>query len=165
MDLNQRNLTPNSFLRTVVIIYFALLISMVLFGLVAIFSTSPWEIGMPPSGEVFLYFVPIFTFLGVLFGRVIYKRKLDSLINENSLKNKLVGLQSALIIKFAFVEAPYLLGIVSTILTGNIFYLMISGTLVMYFITLKPTKSLIIKHLDLNNQMTLQFERDNEVLT
>lgn len=164
MDFKHAHLTSNSFMKGITIIYFAMLIGMLLFGGVVLLLTSPWEMGMPPSDEVFLYIVPIFTFLGVLLGRVIFKLKMDKLKNEESLKQKLLGLQTAVIIKFALVEAPYLLGVVATLLTGNIFYLMISGTLVMYFITLKPTREKVKRDLNLSLNVSLRFNDRNQII-
>ncbi|HLW29879.1 MAG TPA: hypothetical protein VKX29_03410 [Brumimicrobium sp.] len=141
-----------------------LLAGMMMFGSITLFNTATWDATMPSSDDVFLIIVPVATFIGVVLGRILYKKKLDALDEVGLLKDKLQGFQTALIIKFALVEAPFLIGIVAAFLNNNIFYLMISGTLVMYFFTLKPTKSRVKKHLDLKNELEYQFKDDNQVL-
>ena len=164
MEAKHGKLTPNSFLKSINLIYMVILSGMMLFGSVVLFSTSPMDITMPSSDDSFLIAVPLFTFLGVVIGRVVYKRNLDFLIIEKSLKEKLLGFQKALIIKFILVGIPFLVGVVAVISSNNMFYMMISGTLVMYFMTLKPTKNKVIKDLDLKDELALQFKNGEEIL-
>jgi MFS family permease len=164
MEAKPIQLTPRTFMKSLNIIYWAILIGMFLIGGFIVLILESWDILMPSYADSFLIAVPLFTFLGVVLGRVLYKRKLDSLKSEKSLKAKMSGFQTALIIKFMLVEAPFVLGVVATISSSNVFYLMISGTLVMYFITLKPTKSKVIKDLDLDSQLILDFKNGLELM-
>lgn len=164
MGVKQIQITPFSFMRNLKIIYFLILAGMLIFGLIILYVSDSWDITMPGTDDSFLIAVPLFTFLGVVLGRVLYKRKLDNVLEEESLKSKLKGFEIALIIKFMFVEAPFILGVIATISTNNIFYLMISGTLVMYFLTLKPSKNKVIKDLNLNKQMILEFNNSKQEL-
>ncbi|HZH87077.1 MAG TPA: hypothetical protein VFD77_07160 [Brumimicrobium sp.] len=164
MEEENRSLTPKVFMRNINTIYMVLFMSMMVFGSFTLFNTVAWDADFPPSEDVFLIIVPIIFFIGVVLGRILYKRKLDNLANVSLLKDKLQGLKTALIIKFALVEGPFLIGLVAAFSTSNIFYMMSSGTLVMYFLTLKPTKSKIIKDLDLNKELILQFNDDNQIL-
>lgn len=164
MEISNRVLTPNSFMNNLNRIYLILLVGMMILGSVVLFTTVAWDADMPSSEDSFLIVVPLFTFIGVVLGRMIYKRKLDGLADEHSLKSKLLGYQTALIIKFILVEAPFIIGIVAALSSNNIFYLMIAGTLVMYFITLKPTRSRVKKDLNLSTKMGLQFNEKNQVL-
>lgn len=164
MEEENRSLTPKVFMRILNAIYMVLLMSMMVFGSFTLFSTVSWDIDFPSSEDVFLIIVPIMFFIGIVLGRILYKKRLDNLANVNVLKDKLQGLKTALIIKFALVEGPFLIGLVAAFLTSNIFYMMSSGTLVMYFLTLKPTKSKIIKDLDLDNELIHQFNDDNQIL-
>ena len=164
MEISSPNFTSTSFMKNLNLIYIIILVGMMLFGSVILFTTDSWESTMPNSEDGFLIIVPLLTFIGVVLGRVIYKRKLDGLANKESLRSKLTGYQTALIIKFVLVEVPFTIGIVAALMTGNIFYLMISGTLVMYFITLKPTRSKVKKDLNLSTAMGLQFNDRNTVV-
>lgn len=164
MNTQHANLTPNSFMKTITIIYLVMLVGMLLFGSVILFISNSWEIRMPAADDSFLYAVPLATFVGVVLGRILYKRRLDELAKTDSLKDKLIGFQTALIIKFVLVEAPFLLGVVATLLTNNIFYLMISGTLIMYYITLKPSREKVKKDLNLSTKMSLYFNDRNQIL-
>ena len=164
MEQSNENLTPNSFMKNLTIIYIALLAGMVMFGLVIVFLTDVWESTLPSTDDPFLYAVPVLTFLGVVLGRVIHKKFMDKLQKTESLKDKLIGYQTACIIKYALVEMPFLVGVVGALLTNNIYYLMISGTLVMYYITLRPTRIKVKEDLSLTTKMGLQFNEKNQVL-
>ncbi|HLV41893.1 MAG TPA: hypothetical protein VKY37_06425 [Brumimicrobium sp.] len=164
MEKSEKGMTPNSFMRDLNRIYLIMLVEMMLFGSIALFTTISWNFDLPSTEDTFLIAVPLLTFIGVVLGRVLYKKKLDTLINEPSLKNKLTGYRVAIITKFALANAPFLIAVVAVLLTSNIFYLMIAGTLVMYFITLKPTLSKVKRDLGLSVKMGLQLNDKNQLI-
>src|SRR5690554_3170510 len=141
MEVKAKKISSQSFMKSLNTMYWVILLGMLIFGVIIIaVMPIPWMATIPSAADTFVFAVPLFTFIGVVLGRVLYKRTLDRLEKESGLKNKLIELKTAILIKYILVEAPFLLGVVATIQSNNIFYLMIAGTLVMYFITFKPSR-------------------------
>jgi len=82
----------------------------------------------------------------------MFKKQLDLAVAKSSLNEKLGGYQTALIIRFALLEGPSLFGIVSYLLSGNLLFLAISGLIILYFITIRPTRDKVETDLNLDYQ-------------
>lgn len=156
--------TPATYLRTCAIIHLALTIGQVLFAIVAIFQSKKIMINVRNIHDPLLYLVPLFAVSGSVLGNVLYKSKVNSIPKTDSLKGKLTAYQSAMIIRFALLEGPSLFGIVAFMLTGELFFLIVSAMLIIYFIYLKPTKSSIQDALDFSYQEQDAFNQPDKVL-
>ena len=87
----------------------------------------------------------------MLSGSFLFTQQISKLDDKNSLKEKLAGYQTALIIRFAIAEGPSLLGIAGYMLSGNVIYLILVGINVLYFILIRPTKDQMAEDLNLTN--------------
>ena len=149
---NQDNLKPSpAYLKTITIIHAALLMGQVLFGIVSYSIAVNPAVNLKPANDPLFYIVPVVIIAGIFVGTFLFRQQLAKL-NDNSstLKEKLGVYQTALIIRYALSEGPSLLGIVAFFTTGNLFYLLLVGFNVIWFIWIRPTKDKIKEDLSLS---------------
>jgi hypothetical protein len=154
-----RSTIPNTqtFYKTISIIHLALIAGQILFGITAFFIVNSTNIVMNPPDDIFFYLVPLLAFTGIIAGSYLFKQKLNGLANVITLKEKLAIWQTAVIIRFAMAEGPSLLGIAAYLNTGNLFYLFISGLIILYFIWIAPKKQNITDELDLSYEEKIEM--------
>ena len=147
-----------SYLKNLTIIYLALAATQTAFAIVSFAQHQKTEMILDPANDVL--FIPFLATLSIAFavGPILYK-KIVGQAQGKTLAEKLNQFRSAIIIRYATVEGPSLFGIVIYFLSGNFFYLLISALLIVYFLTLKPSKEKIEKDLNLDYKEKEQFER------
>ncbi len=155
--------TPKLFLKTLSMIHLVLLFGIVLFGVVTFTKNTEAKIEFN-SSDVYLYVLAFTTIIAISLGNYVFKQQISKLLEKESLKEKLVGYQSASIVNYAFIEAPALLSIVIFFMEGNLLYLVIAGLLAVYFFSLRPTKDKVETNLDLNGIDKSQFNNLNQEL-
>lgn len=155
-------ITSESFLKTLSIIHFSLLGGMILFMVVAYIKQGNHYFDFKNTDDVYIIVVPIMAIAAYFVGRLVFKQQILALANKDSLKEKLMGYQGAALVRLAFLEGAALFGIVAFMITGNLFELLISILLVLYFLALKPTKEKVINDLQLSQEQRMQFENAEE---
>lgn len=157
-------MTPNKFISTISVIHLGLLSGIIAFGTVIYFENDDWIINYTETENIFFFIVPIMSVCGILIGNILFDAQIKRLAPKNSLSEKLIGFQTASIIRYALIEAPALLGIISSMLSGNLFYLLISSLLAAYFYSLKPTKDKIEQSLNFSPELKRQFDRSDQII-
>jgi len=157
-------LTPAGFIKSMSIIHAALLAGQLLFIITAFGISSKVHFTVSDTEDVFIFIVPLLAIAGFMGGYILFKRKLKELQAKNSLGEKMVAYQTALIIRFALLEGPSLFGIVAFMQTGNLFFLVISALLMLYFFSLRPTRDKMEIDLDLGFTEKMVFLNDDEVI-
>jgi len=157
-------LTPNGFIKILSMIHLALLIGLIVFLIIAYTQNKEWQLNLNDTGDIFFFIVPILAIGGILAGNFLYDKQINALSTKNSLRQKLAGFQTASIMKYALVEGPALLAIVSSMNSGNLFYVIIAVALVVYFYFQKPTKEKIESHLKLNSELKMQFNNADQAI-
>jgi len=139
---DQDTIKPNpAFFQTISVIHLAMIIGQLAFGITAFYLTNSTLIDLKPDGDPFFYVVSLLIIFGVLGGSFIFKQQVAKLAGKQLLIEKTQGYQTALIIRFALAEGASLFGIVSYMDRGNLFYLILAGVNVLYFLWIRPTKS------------------------
>jgi hypothetical protein len=151
------NQTPQGYLKTISIIHLALLAGQVMFGIVAFIQIGKIQIDIKNNNDPFLFLVPLLAVGGFIASNLMFKQQLNSSIKKDSLNGKLMGYQTALIIRCALLEGPSLFGIVTYLITGNCLFLIISGLLMLYFISIRPTRVKIENDLNLTYEEKTAF--------
>jgi hypothetical protein len=165
MDYNQSNRpSPESFLKSISIIHLALLAGQVIFAIVAYAQSVKVYFGIHYMDDVFMYIVPLAAIGGFMTGYTIFKKQLAAIRSKNTLGEKIIAYQTALIIRYALLEGPCLLAIVAYLLNNNLFYLVVAGLLILYFIFLRPTMEKVENDLDLNFNEKIEFLGEDEVI-
>ncbi|MBI3135079.1 MAG: hypothetical protein HYZ14_10445 [Bacteroidetes bacterium] len=130
----------SSQIKSLSIIHLALIAGQVFFAAVCIALTGKTEIILNPEGDIFFILVPAVAVFGLIGSNMIFKKLLDQAKQKTTDDEKISAYRSALIVRYALMEAPSLLGIVAYFLQGNLFYLFISGFIILFFMTARPTK-------------------------
>jgi hypothetical protein len=149
---NYQNSTqnPQAFFKTTAIIHAALLIGQVLFGATVFSITQSTGLNLNPGNDVFYYVALLLVIGGMILGSFLYKQQLAKLGGEATLKEKTAAYQTALIIRCALSEGASLFCIIHYMLTGNLFYLLLVGLNILYFIWIRPTKDKIADEVNLS---------------
>ena len=138
MNYNQQSqLTPKAAFRSAKIIHLALLVGQCLFAGVVMFLKRQTTVDLSKD-TLFLAVAAVLSIGGFFASGFISKQVLATAANKETLADKMPIYQSALIIRYALLEAPSLFCIVSYFKTGNLIFLIISGVIILYFITLRP---------------------------
>ena len=160
MDHNtSTRLTPKGFMKTISIIHYALVAGVLALGLVNFLQTA---ISPDQENNAMTYLFPVFGLMGIFVGSIIFKQMLPKLKTENLLSKKLMGYQTACLIRWALIEGPALLNIVWFGNTGNSLYLAVGATLVIYLTWLRPTKQKLEQELELKGELLNQFKKEDE---
>ncbi|MEM9867066.1 MAG: hypothetical protein AAF765_05220 [Bacteroidota bacterium] len=158
----KQNLTLTSYLRTLSIIHTSLIMGPIILGALLYFDTTKESIRFSFDLNTLFYVVPIVGLAGIFIGNLLYRNFLARIPTNLSLKQKLVRYQTASITKYALVEIPTFLGVFAFMITHNLFFLLVSAVLVLYFISLRPTTSGLAKNLELTRLEKSIFERPDE---
>lgn len=147
-----------SFLRILTILFLALAATQTIFAILSFAQHQKTEVIIDPANDVL--FIPFLATLLLAFavGPILYK-KIIAQAHGKTLSEKLNQYRIGIFIRYATIEGPSLFGIVIYFLSGNFFYLLISALLIVYFLTLKPSKEKIERDLNLDYKEKEQFER------
>ena len=158
MDQQNLTLSPRGILRILSIIYFTFLGAQLLFGALAFLNQENTYFDYSNTNDVFIYAVPVFAVSSIVIGIVLFGQQTADLSYKSSLKEKLEGYQAAVLVRMAFLEAASIFGIIAFILKGNLFSLLISGLVILYFLTLRPGKVRAENDLNLSLDEKGEFE-------
>jgi len=153
------NQSPQGFLKTVTIIHAALTFGQVMFGVLAFAESGKTGIDVKNTNNPFLYVVPLLALIGFIASNFLFKQLLNNVGLKNTLREKLMVYQTALIVRYALLEGASLFAIVCYLLTGNLLFLLISGAIVLYFIIIRPTKQGTQNDLNLSYEDQMEFNR------
>ncbi|HBF87278.1 MAG TPA: hypothetical protein DDX39_01455 [Bacteroidales bacterium] len=90
--------------------------------------------------RIFLVIVPAFVVVGIAGNILFFKAKLKQLKFKKDLSYKMEQYRVALLVSYALIEGPSILGIVAFLLTGNIVFLSLSILIILLFFVNKPSK-------------------------
>jgi len=155
--------TPKSYLKVNSIIHLALFMGQLLFGVLVMLEVPQKGIDITNTNNPFLFVVPVVAIGSLILSTILFKKNLGMAINNPTLKGKLMGYQTALITRFAPLEGASLFGIVAYLQTGNLLFILITGLIMLYFLSLRPTKDRIANDLNLSYEDKMLFDSD-EVL-
>lgn len=150
MDAIQQ--TSREYFRSLQIIYYSLIFSQLIFVFVTLYLNYNQKIELSENDEndIFLYIVPAMVVGGLIGSFLLFKNRLEASKREPDLINKMVNYRSALIVRYSFLEGPSLFAIVIYLISYNIFFLALSGFIIIIFLLIKPTKDKAINDLMLS---------------
>jgi hypothetical protein len=157
MNFNQdgpQNL--KGFLKTMPIIYAALLIGQLLFSVVVWSIARNPVFKLKPGNDIFFYLVPLFVLSTMLVGTMIYNRRIAGLGSALTLRERITGYQTTFIIRCALSEGATLFAIVAFLQAENLYYLFFAGANILYFLTLRPTRQKMEEILSLTYEEKLE---------
>ncbi len=126
-----------------------------LFGIVS-FLTAMIIIVTPGSqqseiNELFQLIAPIIMVIAVSTSIFLRKAMLAKVHNETNAPKLIKSYTSTRIIQMGLVDASIIFAIVCFVLTTNTFFILLSGIGMLYFVSLFPLQSKVIRQLKLDN--------------
>ncbi len=153
--------TSQQYFTSLSIIHGAMLAGQVLFAAVAWFLNQDGALGDPESVAALRVAVPV-ALIGGLVGHQFFTRsRLPQLQQKETLGEKLTGYRTFLIVRYALLEGPTLLALVTYLLGGELTVLLVAGAVMAYFAILRPTREGAIQALQLQGDQERQV-RDPE---
>lgn len=156
--------SADSYLKTLKIIYTAFLSSQILFIVAVFVAREDPYFSLQDEGNVYLYIAPFLAVAGFLGGRTIFQNQLADIAGKSTLKDKMAAYSSAFLVRVAFMEAPTLFAAIAFFLTGNLACLSVSGLMILYFLTLSPSRAKVEEDLELSFQEKAVWD-GNQVIT
>ncbi|MCB9223494.1 MAG: hypothetical protein H6582_04890 [Crocinitomicaceae bacterium] len=143
---------PNNFIRTNNIIFFAMMMGMIVFTIIAfVVIKDNAEFAIPGMEDPFFIIAPVVLVIGMGMGNFLFQKLITPAQEESkSLHQKTSIYFSATIIRYGLTEGPVLVAVVALLQSTNIFYLIFVGIGILYFLTLKPRPEKIAKDLNLD---------------
>ncbi|MDR6406271.1 MULTISPECIES: hypothetical protein [Chryseobacterium] len=149
--------TPAAFFKTLPLMFLALLAGMVMMGTI-MYVMNPVTAYELDFKNPFLIIMLIAMIAGIFGSNLLYNYNKNKIDLKDSTESKVARIQQAVIIRFAFVEGPALLGIILYLKESNLIFLMLSAMMVLYFLTLKPSKEKIIDDMNLTSEQKRDLE-------
>jgi hypothetical protein len=149
--------TSREYFRTLSIIHMALVGGLVICTLFILLLLSVFmekEIVVDMS-SVFIYIISIVVLGGIALGILLYKSRLEILIQSRNLSEKMSKYRDLLILKYVLQEGPAMLSILLSLITHNLIFLFFALLNIGLLILWRPSKSSVIRELQLK-----QYEVD-----
>lgn len=152
--------TPQSMLRAMNLIYFALVAMMSAFALVVFFLNTTGIIRQegPDYTLELRYLLFVVTPLGLFAGYFLFKRLLLTVPTTATVNQKLLKYQQALLIRSACFEFPGLVAGVAAILSKDNSFLLFTAMVVVLFLLFRPSIATITIDLNLTQNERSQLE-------
>lgn len=148
-DYPNPNLNPQTSLKILPIIHLGLLMGQVLFA-TAVYFITPQKGFSLNGNDPFVLVGLALAIGGFVGGNLIFKQILAKIAPDATLSRKVSAYQTAFIIRAALMEGAALFSVVAYMLGGNLFFLALTAAVVLYFITLRPTKDKVTTDLGLD---------------
>jgi len=149
-DYQQRTpITPEAFIKLLQTIHLALFAGQAIFAIIMYTQFGPSKFDIKNTSDPFLYAVPLVAIVAFIASNILFKQYLNKAISKESLHEKTMLYQTAYIVRFAPLEGASLFGLVVFFLTHNLFFLLVSIILMVYFLTLRPTKDKMVYDLNI----------------
>ena len=127
----ESNIVVKEQIKTLKIIYSALIIGVLVFATYVYFSFKNPMYKFDVN-DMFSFVVPVLAISGIFISSFLYKSMLNKIDTNDSLQSKFAKYQTATLLKGAMLEGPALLASVASLLTNNAIYLIV--VIVMLFI-------------------------------
>jgi hypothetical protein len=103
--------------------------------------------------------VPAAVLMLILTGRITYQQQLKKMLKQTDIKKKLTGFRTIHIIQIAFIEAAGLVCFIASFLSKNLLFVYGCGLLIIYLLTLIPSKKKLEKELQLDYNALNEIEK------
>jgi hypothetical protein len=150
--------------RALQVLHVAMLAGMVMFTVISvlvIIGQGPLQPGA--SLEKTLQVVALLVAVGaVAAGFVLFNKRLPAIQAINDVKARMAAYRASAMIRWALIEMPMLLSVISFILTGNYAFLALAIALLLLFAAIRPSKALLVYQLQLSGTEIAELEGGSE---
>ena len=144
--------TSKEYFRSTLVLYYALMMGLVIsFIVVLLLGVTILKPMVDQDIKNILFaFTAVAALGGLLASHYLFKQRLKAIKEKQILTEKMADYRSALVIKWALVEAPVFTALIFCFITCDPIFLGIALAIIIYFSTLKPSKERAIKELELS---------------
>ena len=163
--MKQSQLTTGEYLKALKVIHIGLTAGMAIFLIIAVvLQLKGFEPELKEIEMILLGVTAFAAISGIFAGNMIFRKRLEQLIELKNLNGKLTGYQSALIVKYALIEGPAFFTVVAYLLTTNVLFPVIAVFLVVVMVLSAPRKDKLISDLNFSTKETSVFENPDSVI-
>ena len=151
-------ITYRHYLKTLLLLHLGMMMAQLIFiAIVFVLVNEESSLIDLYTQNILLIAVPIAIILIISMGKYFYQVKLKKITREKELAPKFKSYQIIQIIQFAFAEIAALTCFLASFLSQNLVFIYGSIGILLYFLTLRPTKIKLEKELqfDFNEQNNL----------
>lgn len=148
---------PRTFLRTLSIIHAALCTGLLIFTILGYWKTGGFGV-VSKEGDIFVYLVPLVAMVGYFSSTFVHRKLIETISKNETLPLKLSRYQTALLIKYAMIEAPAIMALFAYFQSGTALYLVIALALLIYLYAQRPTRKRLMEEVPLNFEEKKQFD-------
>ena len=156
--------TSAQYFKSLNILHYILAAAQLLFAILAFILQKENEFTITPASNALRYAVSLIAVMGVTGGAILYQKQVNAIKSRKNLSDKLTAYRSVIIARGAFLEFPSLFAIIAFVLTGEILFLGLTGSLIALFVFLRPTKEKVIKDLQLSAEEILFINNDDSIV-
>ncbi len=156
---NDLTFSPQQFLRTYKFVYYGVGFGMIVLLVLTYFYTAQQ---VPETTFTFNQAINtaiVIGFVGFFSGNIAFKYLLKSLHKKEDLKDKFSGYLIANITRYALVEGPIVVAVFFYLYQTHIAFLIVIGTLLGYYLTIRPTAAKTIMDLQLKGEDKSNFNK------
>lgn len=117
--------------------------------------------GVAAASQSWVYIAGGATILGVLMSAQLFANQLKKAKSAHSFDEKMMGYRSALITRYAVLEAPSFIAIVGYFLTNNLLLFIFVGMILFLFLMYRPTRAGMVSDLELSPAEQAQLDAPN----
>lgn len=152
------------FIKSLITIHMALVFGVMILMITMYTIKEGSALLVNTSEDVLVFIVPLIAFAGIAAAFLLPKKMILPLLEKETLREKLEGLRTVLLIKYAILEGPAILSIIAFYMTGNTLYLLIALVLVAVMYAERPTEDKISSTLQLSGLLKQQFEAEDGMM-
>lgn len=157
--------TSGQYFRALTTMYLALLAGQIVLFVIFLYLNLTDPSRQPdPMGDILKYLVAILVINGFVVGQLIYKKRLIKLKSLDVLAAKLEAYRGAMIMRLALLEGPSLLALVLYFLTADLFFIMMTGFIIVIFLFFIPSRDKISRELELSSSEKMKIENPDTVI-
>ena len=127
-------------IKRLLMIHMAITMGQVVLSLIAFFMVDSIGIYLGLD-DPFVLAVPFISIATIAVGNLLYKKKIEQIRSSQTGSDKISAFTIASIIRLALCEMGTLIAIVAYFQSGNLFFLIIAGIIILYFFSMTPTDS------------------------
>lgn len=157
--------TSKAYFRTLTMLHLGLIFSLTSFGLVIfLLLYNGINFGDADLTMMMAYIAMISAAAGLLASDRIFKIKLNQVKGITDLKEKMANYRRILAMKYALIEAPAFVAIISVVLTNDYRFFILTLFLTGVLAYLKPSRDKAIADLALNPKEIATIENDEAIV-
>lgn len=165
--MGNQKITSKQYFRNAKLIHGALVGGVVLFALIVTYLMSNDDVfyGYDKNSNIFYIVVGVLGLWSLFGGEFLFKMQIKKAKRQPALAQKMMLYQGANIVKYAMIEGVTLFAIVAALLTLSVWFLYITGVLVLVLASYFPSVDKAIKELDLTGDEKKQVQNPDAYIS